>query len=91
MNEDKMQQAARAVAKEKTTLKSEQKVMAMLALKKAFHENVSEETFDWQHFKLAKDVKQQYIGRVIDCNEFEKNAVVESAPVYNRVQPHEMC
>ena len=38
MGERKMEQVARAVAREKTMLRAEQKVMAMLVLQKAFHE-----------------------------------------------------
>ena len=90
MNEDKMQQVVRAVAKEKVSLKDEQKVMTILVLRKAFRE-VAPGNFDWKHFKIAEDVKRQYIGRLVDCNEFEKNLVAESAPAYNRVQPNELC
>ena len=89
-NQEKLQQVVRAVAREKVSLKDDQKAMTILVLRKAFHE-VTPDNFDWKHFKIAEDVKQQYIGRLVDCNEFEKNLVAESIPLYNRVQPNELC
>ena len=38
MNQDKMQQVVRAVAREKVSLKDDQKAMTILALRKAFRE-----------------------------------------------------
>ena len=46
MDSNKMKQVAKAVAREKTTLKDEQKAMAVLVLQKAFHESVTLDNFD---------------------------------------------
>ena len=91
MNADRMQQVVRSIAIEKTASREEQVEMAVLVLQEAFHEDVTVANFSWSNVKLSEEVKQRYIGRLLDRSEFEKNLVVESAAIYNRAQDNEMC
>ena len=91
MSPERLQQVVRTIAIEKTTAEKEQVEMAVVVLQKAFHEDVTVENFSWNNVKLSDEVKRRYIGRLLDRNEFEKNVVIESAAVYNRVQENELC
>ena len=91
MSPERLQQVVRTIAIEKTAAEKEQVEMAVVILQKAFHEDVTVENFSWNNVKLSDEVKRRYIGRLLDRNEFEKNVVIESAAVYNRVQENELC
>ena len=91
MNPERLQQVVRSIAIEKTAPVKEQVEMAVVVLQEAFHNDVTVENFSWNNVKLSDEVKKRYIGRLLDRSEFEKNVVIESAAVYNRVQENELC
>ena len=77
MTANRTKQGVRNVALEKTASKQEEQRVAVAILRESFRENATEENFKRGSAKLSEEVKRSYVGRLVNCDEFEKNVVVE--------------